>query len=107
MKKYETIKWLWQRISYWGDKLLTMIFYLFFGVFILSWRFIRWALTGLLASSKRLFRMLYSGYKDWRMGRRMKHDFKEYGVHGIPYNRLTGNKPGELEGSEKGEIKDE
>ncbi len=79
MKKYKTLQWLWQRISYWGDKILTWTFYILFGLVILSWRLTRWALTGLLASFKRFTGMLYSAYKDWRMARRIRKDFKEYG----------------------------
>lgn len=83
MKKYKTMQWLanrleWirQRIGYWGDKLLTLIFYLLVGLFILVWKLTRWGYQrGIL-----LLKYLKGNYHSWRLGRRIKNDFKTHGL---------------------------
>lgn len=80
MNKKDKLKWLWHRIAYWGDKLLTLVFYLLVGLFILGYRFIN--MVRIKAWNTFLFvtRGIKSAWKDWRMGRRIKNDFKNYGI---------------------------
>ncbi|KKN58873.1 hypothetical protein LCGC14_0547800 [marine sediment metagenome] len=79
MKKYKTIQYLWQRISYWGDKLLTVIFYLLVGVFILSWRFMRWVKEWSWKSFLYVTRGISSHWRAYRLQKRIKYDWDALG----------------------------
>ena len=79
MKKYKTIQWLWQRISYWGDKLLTILFYLLVGVFILFYRFMRWVKERSWKSFSYVMHGIKSQYTAWRLQRRIRHDWNSIG----------------------------
>ena len=74
MKGYNQLKWLWHRIAYWGDKTLTLIFYLVFGLVILSWKLSGW----LLRKTWSLLNYIYGSYQDWRLFRKIKRETPIY-----------------------------
>lgn len=69
-------RWVWQRISYWGDKLLTLIFYLFVGLFIISYKLTRWGST----KSINLLKRFYGAIQTYRDAKRHKRDWQIYGL---------------------------
>lgn len=76
---YKVLKWLEHRISYWGDKLLTWTFYLLVGVFILSWRLMRWVKERSLKCFMYVMRGIKSHWQAYRLQKRIKHDWKKLG----------------------------
>ncbi len=69
-------KWIWHRISYWGDKLLTLTFYLLVGVSIIAYKLTIKGKNGLITLLKRG----WGGIQTYRDAKRHKRDYKEYGI---------------------------
>ncbi len=80
-----TISRAWSILAYWGDKLLTLIYLLLFGLLIISWRLITWGYTMSIKGLKRFF----GAIQTYRDGKRHKRDWKEYGRR--PENRMPSS----------------
>ncbi len=72
---YNFGKWFWHRGAYWGDKILTLIYLLLFGLLIISWRLTQWGYTQSIKGLKRFF----GAIQTYRDGKRHKRDWQEYG----------------------------
>ncbi len=72
---YNFGKWLWHRLAYWGDKLLTLIYLLLFGLLIGSWRLSRWGYGKLTRGLK----YVYSQISLFRRAKRYEDDYKKLG----------------------------
>lgn len=77
---YNILKWIQQRLSWVGEKVLILTFYLLVGVFILSWKLGKWVSIKARTSFTSLVGFIYMAYKEWRMRRRIRKEFKEYGI---------------------------
>lgn len=74
-KLYNFGRWVWFRLAYWGDKLLTLTFYLLVGLFILSWKALKSLKKGVIYA----LRAVWSRYQDYRLIRRIKAETKTIG----------------------------
>ncbi len=72
-------KWLWQRIAYWGDKVLTFGFYIVFGLFILSYRLMRWVREWSSKGFMYAMRGIKSHWQAYRLQKRIKYEYDVLG----------------------------
>lgn len=85
-------RWLWQRISYWGDKLLTLIYLLLFGLLIISWKLMQWGYTNAIKGLKRFF----GAIQTYRDAKRHKREWKEFGQRPVYGSMISMTEKDEL-----------
>ncbi len=77
---YNIFKWIQQRLSWVGDKLLTLVFYLSLGLFILAYKIINKGLRKSWALSLFVLGGIKSHWRAYRLQKRIKTDFQNYGI---------------------------
>ncbi len=77
---YNIGKWLWTKGAYWGDKLLTLVYLVLFGLFILAYKIINKGLRKAWVLSLFVLGGIKSHWQAYRLQKRIKTDFQNYGI---------------------------